>query len=133
MVEIARSWSFKLNTGNYQSVDFFCSQKAECKASEAEKVSEALYQFCKASVMRDVNDYKREMLGMGTAEVITSAPDKKSSSLPKEKTGSYKERSPEQSQKRAEKLEVKEESKNTAEIDLGNEALEEKVAEILAE
>ncbi len=57
MVEIARSFSFKLNVGNYESRDFFCSQKRECKASEAEAVSEALYVFCAKEVMRAVKDY----------------------------------------------------------------------------
>ena len=31
LVEIARQFTFKLTCGNYQSADFFCSQKAECK------------------------------------------------------------------------------------------------------
>ena len=59
MVEIARSFAYKLNVGNYQSADFFCSQKAECKPTEADAVSEALYQFCKRDVAKAVNDFKR--------------------------------------------------------------------------
>lgn len=60
-VEITRSFSYKLNTGNYQTVDFFCSEKSEVDEKDAEKASEALYRFCKAQVMRDVNAYKREL------------------------------------------------------------------------
>jgi hypothetical protein len=58
LVEIARSFSFKLNVGNYESRDFFCSQKAECPAKDAEKVSEALYRFCKQEVLKSVNQFK---------------------------------------------------------------------------
>lgn len=59
-VEIARSFSYKLNAGNYESRDFFCSQKAECSFSDSERISEALYTFCKEQVMRAVNQYRRE-------------------------------------------------------------------------
>ena len=61
MVEVARSFSYKHNLGNYQSADFFCSQKAECPASEASEMSEKLYQFCKAEVARALNEYKAEL------------------------------------------------------------------------
>jgi hypothetical protein len=61
LVEIARSFSFKLNAGNYESRDFFCSQKAEVPENEAEKTSEKLYQFCKKEVMKSIADYKAEM------------------------------------------------------------------------
>lgn len=60
-VEIARSFSFKLNLGNYQSADFFCSQKSEVPAEEAEAASEALYNFCKRQVMKAVSDYQIEL------------------------------------------------------------------------
>ena len=59
-VEVARSFSFKLNVGNYESRDFFCSQKAECNAEDAEMTSEALHAFCKREVLRDVNAYVAE-------------------------------------------------------------------------
>lgn len=57
-VEIARSFSFKLNVGNFESRDFFCSQKAECKWKDAEAVSEALYTFCKTEVLKSVNEFR---------------------------------------------------------------------------
>jgi len=60
MIEIARSFSYKMNVGNYESRDFFCSQKAECQAGDAERVSEALHDFCKKMVMKAVAAYKNE-------------------------------------------------------------------------
>ena len=57
LVEVARSFSYKLNVGNFESRDFFCSQKAECLEKEAEKISEILYEFCKDEVMKSVNGY----------------------------------------------------------------------------
>jgi len=60
-VEVARSYSFKLNIGNYQSMDFFASQKAECMEHEAEEMSEKLYQFCRREVLRAVKEAQREL------------------------------------------------------------------------
>lgn len=60
-VEIARSFSFKLNLGNYQSADFFCSEKSECAAEDAEAASEALYAFCRKQVMKSVSDFQIEL------------------------------------------------------------------------
>lgn len=59
-VEISRSFSFKLNLGNYENVDFFCAEKAEVPGKDADAMSEKLYAFCKAQVERDVALYKRE-------------------------------------------------------------------------
>lgn len=59
-VEVARSFSFKLNVGNYESRDFFCSQKAECKPEDAEEVARALHAFCKKMVMEEVRAHKEE-------------------------------------------------------------------------
>src|SRR5262245_2396853 len=42
-VEICRSFTYKHNAGNYESRDFFCSQKAECSLADAVEVSAALY------------------------------------------------------------------------------------------
>lgn len=60
MMEIARSFSFKLNVGNFESRDFFCSQKAECAPEDADKTSEALHAFCKAQVLKAVSEYRKE-------------------------------------------------------------------------
>ncbi len=61
-VEIARSFSYKLNVAHYggnqyESRDFFCSEKAECSIEDQAEVSAALYQFCRAEVLRSVKEY----------------------------------------------------------------------------
>lgn len=56
-VEITRSFSYKLNVGNYESRDFFCSEKAQCSAQDAERTSGLLYQFCKSQVLASVREY----------------------------------------------------------------------------
>lgn len=60
LVEVARSFSMKKNLGNYESVDFFASQKAEVPEEEAEKTSEALYLFCKAECIKSLNEYLKD-------------------------------------------------------------------------
>lgn len=60
LVEVVRSFSYKANVGNYESRDFFCSQKAECRLEDADEVSERLHQFCKQQVLRAVNEYMKE-------------------------------------------------------------------------
>jgi len=57
-VEICASFSYKLNLGNYQTADFFCSQKAETLSSKAVKTYEALHDFCREMVIKSVNKYK---------------------------------------------------------------------------
>lgn len=65
-VEIARSFAYKLNCANYpwgqqyESRDFFASEKAECDLEDATEVSERLYQFCRSEVMRSVREYIAE-------------------------------------------------------------------------
>lgn len=66
MVEVTRSFSYKLNAalhggGNYESRDFFCSQKSQCRASEAVDAGHALYAYCRAQVMESVADYIVQM------------------------------------------------------------------------
>lgn len=56
-VEIARSFSYKHNAGNYESRDFFCSMKVECKEKDAEVTAQNVYEFCKKMVLKDVNSY----------------------------------------------------------------------------
>lgn len=60
IVEIARSFSYKLNIGNYQSCDAFCSQKAECREDEADEVSERIHAFCKSQVMKAIAEARKE-------------------------------------------------------------------------
>lgn len=56
-VEIARSYSQKVNLGNYETCDFFMSCKAEVPFEDAESVSEELYHFCRKIVQRDIENY----------------------------------------------------------------------------
>lgn len=58
--EIVRSVSFKLNLGNYQSMDFFASQKAQCDAADVDEVSADLYEWCYEQVMESVRDVKEK-------------------------------------------------------------------------
>ena len=58
-VEVSRSFSFKLNIGNYQSMDFFCAEKKEVPENEAEKASNALFIFCYKQVMKSVDEIIR--------------------------------------------------------------------------
>ena len=60
LVEICRSFSYKHNCGNFQSIDLFCSQKAEVKEEEAEEASEKLHAFCKSEVIKSLNAYLKE-------------------------------------------------------------------------
>lgn len=60
LVEIARSYSEKVNTGNYQSMDFFCSQKLEVPESEAEEASKRAFDFCYRQVKSDIARLKAE-------------------------------------------------------------------------
>jgi hypothetical protein len=60
LTEIARSFSYKLNVGNYESRDFFCSQKSECTFDDAEAVSKALHDFCRKQVMAAVREYQEQ-------------------------------------------------------------------------
>lgn len=66
--EICRSFAYKLNTGNFESRDFFMSQKSECDASDAEAVSAALYAFCKSQVLLAVKQYRDENFVKGKGE-----------------------------------------------------------------
>ena len=60
IVEVVRSVSFKLNLGNYQSMDFFCSQKAQCLPEEVDAVSADLYEWCYEEVMKSANEVRRK-------------------------------------------------------------------------
>jgi len=59
-VEIVRSVAFKLNLGNYQSMDFFVSQKASCDSSEVDTVSADLYDWCFDQVMQSVKEVQEK-------------------------------------------------------------------------
>lgn len=52
-MEITKSISFKVNLGDFQNVDFFCSAKLEAKEGEEEKVAQELYDFCAKQLEKD--------------------------------------------------------------------------------
>jgi hypothetical protein len=62
LTEITRSYSRKLNIGNYETLDFFCSAKEEVPKNQAAKTSERLFQFCKKEVEKSVAEYHIEQL-----------------------------------------------------------------------
>jgi len=53
-IEVTRSFSFKKNIGNYQSLDLFFSQKAECSPENAAQTSRMLVEFCRNEVAKDI-------------------------------------------------------------------------------
>lgn len=57
-IEIVRSFSFKLNLGNYQSADFFCSRKEQCNAENVDEISTSIYEWCYDEVMASVKEVK---------------------------------------------------------------------------
>jgi hypothetical protein len=64
LVEIARSYSFKLNMERvggprYETRDFYCSCKEECLKADATATSARLHVFCQAEVARAVNEYMK--------------------------------------------------------------------------
>jgi hypothetical protein len=63
---VTRSFSFKLNVGNYQSADFFQSATAElpegCSLKQASDIAGLVHQFCKKEVLASVNEARKEKL-----------------------------------------------------------------------
>ncbi len=58
--EITRGYTHKIQLGNYESVDLFCSQKIECNVEQAEEVSAKIYKFCRDQVVKDIPFAKSE-------------------------------------------------------------------------
>jgi len=56
-IEIVRSFSFKLNVGNYETRDFFCSQKVSCAAENADEVSALVAAWVQQEVQTTVKEY----------------------------------------------------------------------------
>lgn len=61
MVEICRSFGYKLNVGNYESRDFFASYKITALKSEEREASQSAYEFCEEEVLNAVKEYRRKM------------------------------------------------------------------------
>ena len=60
LCHITRSFTYKLNAGNYESRDFFMSQSVECRLEDAERMSDIVYEFCKKEVMKSVAKFKAD-------------------------------------------------------------------------
>lgn len=67
LIGITRSFSYKLNLGNYESADFFCSQRAECPPDLAEEVSRDLDQFCQDEVREAIRNFRRKPVQRSSA------------------------------------------------------------------
>jgi hypothetical protein len=65
VTEITRSFSFKINLGNYENADFFCSMKAQCKPEDVEEVSEGLYEFCADEVRKSIGSFREARKAKG--------------------------------------------------------------------
>ena len=61
MVEICRSFGYKLNVGNYESRDFFCSYKTQAPKAEEKEASQAAYEFCEEEVLTSVKQYRAKL------------------------------------------------------------------------
>ena len=62
LIEITRSFSYKLNIGGYQTADFFCSKRAEVPEKESEEKSKELYEFCKNQIGKAILEFKAELV-----------------------------------------------------------------------
>lgn len=61
-IEVCRSFSYKLNVGNYESRDFFCSAKGQAESIEAaESIGEMLDEFVQSEVLKSVGEYSRKL------------------------------------------------------------------------
>lgn len=57
-VEVTRSFSLKINLGNFEMAEFFAAQNAYCAPKDAEKIGEALHEFVKGEVVKSANKFK---------------------------------------------------------------------------
>lgn len=60
-IEISRSYSEKVNMGNHQTFDSFCSAKCEVDEKEADQKSKELYEFCKEQVKKEIKEHREEV------------------------------------------------------------------------
>jgi hypothetical protein len=72
-IEIVRSFSFKLNLGDYQSADFFCSRKEQCNANNVDEISTSIYEWCYDEVMESVKQVKVAQAQKRAAQAARSA------------------------------------------------------------
>ncbi len=61
--DIVRSFSGKIQCERfdprmkYESREFFCSHKTQCRRGEEAATAERVYEFCKAQVLREMAEY----------------------------------------------------------------------------
>jgi hypothetical protein len=60
-MEVVRSFSYKLNVGNYESRDFFCSAKGSCDAADVDSISLSLDEYVQAQVLASVKEYRSKL------------------------------------------------------------------------
>lgn len=56
-VEVVRSFTRKINLGNYESADFFCSVKDTCHPDRVEALSEQLHDIAEDEVNKSIDAY----------------------------------------------------------------------------
>lgn len=71
---ISRSYTRKVNLGNYETIDIFCARNRELPMATDEKtikqVSEELFAMCVADVEKDAKRYKKEVDGIKVSKLI---------------------------------------------------------------
>ena len=65
-IKITRSFSAKVNLGNYENVDISCSAQAVVPAEQMDLASDELYSFCRDQVREEVDAIKRRKGGANT-------------------------------------------------------------------
>ena len=60
-MNIVRSFSRKINLGNFENCDFGCSMEDECEVDELEARSRLLHDYCKRDVEESIEEYKQEL------------------------------------------------------------------------
>lgn len=54
-IEITRSYAQKVNMGNYQTKDYFCSAKCECALEDSSDISSMLDELVQGEVFKSIN------------------------------------------------------------------------------
>lgn len=79
MVEVVRSFSYKLNMGTdengrptYESCDLFCSKKEQCAPEDVAEVSRDIHEFCVEEVMEGIREIKERIAKKRAAKAARS-------------------------------------------------------------